>query len=118
MTSEQPPSPLERLERYSYARQSRITTIWIIVLWIVIASLVVVIHDLVQRSDIRWQHFEDGSGMITYCIPFALCDDLESGEVRWYGSPTTANAGIVIVDLGGIELIGLPGIFLCPCDDR
>ena len=26
-------------------------------------------------SDIRLEHFEDGSGTITYCVPFALCDD-------------------------------------------
>ena len=50
-------------------------TILIIITWVILASLTVIASDLLQRSDIRQQHFEDGSGMITYCIPFALCDD-------------------------------------------
>jgi len=27
-----------------------------------------------RACDIEIEHFEDGSGRITYCIPFSLCD--------------------------------------------
>ena len=46
------------------------TKLTLLILWLSAAVLLFALW-----SDLRLQHYEDGSGRITYCIPLAPCDD-------------------------------------------
>ena len=37
--------------------------------------IIALVLALLAASDVRVQHFEDGSGRITYCLPLAWCAD-------------------------------------------
>ena len=37
--------------------------------------LIVIAFNLALSADIRLEHFEDGAGIITYCLPLALCSE-------------------------------------------
>ena len=41
-------------------------------IWL-IASLLLTLVILGIQFDLQVKHFEDGSGRITYCVPFSLC---------------------------------------------
>ena len=61
-----------RAERHnmSETQKLRIThKVWVISTAIFIASL------FIRTFDVRFEHFEDGSGHITYCVPGSICND-------------------------------------------
>lgn len=43
----------------------------IIIYWIAVVAIVY----LYVACDVRVEHYEDGSGRITYCIPGTLCNE-------------------------------------------
>jgi len=54
----------QEIKRLSHAQVTKMMTI---------VFFVITLYFAAKSADIEIEHFEDGSGRITYCLPFSLC---------------------------------------------